>query len=346
MLAGAAAPYIANEIAAHIPESNPAGRVLAHAVVNAALAAASGKDAGSAAAGAATGELAGIIALDAWGIKDVSQLSEEQKQTVSALATLASGLAGALVGDSGASAVAAAQAGKTTVENNAMSDEERPVPYGVTPGDVEIAKAKEDAASGLTKKLKELGQAIDKATQCTFGRVCSSDDPDQESTPNVAGNMTDEEKAALGGAGSGTPGGHGPEDEENARAREQQQNRFNELSDIFDKSNPSKDLTIDGQTIRQGEASNNYGTTKVYESQNLSDDQIRNYAQQLAGETPLNEVREGIYTSKLPDGSVITLRNVSTSEAQTGARWTIDIRNSQKFSELGNKYTRVEIKFK
>ncbi|GJL34479.1 hypothetical protein TUM17576_12990 [Enterobacter hormaechei] len=26
--------------------------------------------------------------------------------------------------------------------------------------------------------------------------------------------------------------------------------------------------------------------------------------------------------------------------------WTIDIRNSEKFSKLGNKYTRVEIKFK
>lgn len=26
--------------------------------------------------------------------------------------------------------------------------------------------------------------------------------------------------------------------------------------------------------------------------------------------------------------------------------WTIDIRNSEKFNELGNKYTRVEIKFK
>ncbi|AHJ75430.1 hypothetical protein C813_12285 [Kosakonia sacchari SP1] len=77
-----------------IPDTNPAGLVLAHAVVNAALAAASGKNAATAAAGAATGELAGIIALDAWGIKDVSKLSEEQKQTVSALATLASGLAG------------------------------------------------------------------------------------------------------------------------------------------------------------------------------------------------------------------------------------------------------------
>ncbi|WP_414455846.1 contact-dependent inhibition toxin CdiA [Enterobacter quasiroggenkampii] len=128
-IAGGAAPYIANAIANAIPEKDLKGRVLAHAVVNAALAAASGRDAASAAAGAAVGELvgkiavdklAGKIAVDGFG-KQVSELSEEDKQTVSALATLASGLAGGLVGDSSANAVAAAQAGKTTVENNSLS---------------------------------------------------------------------------------------------------------------------------------------------------------------------------------------------------------------------------------
>lgn len=119
-IAGGAAPYIANAIANAIPEKDLKGRVLAHAVVNAALAAASGRDAASAAAGAAVGELAGKIAVDGFG-KQVSELSEEEKQTVSALATLASGLAGGLVGDSSANAVAAAQAGKTTVENNTLS---------------------------------------------------------------------------------------------------------------------------------------------------------------------------------------------------------------------------------
>ena len=123
-IAGGAAPYIANAIANAIPEKDLKGRVLAHAVVNAALAAASGRDGASAAAGAAVGELAGKIAVDGFG-KQVSELSEEEKQTVSALATLASGLAGGLVGDSSANAVAAAQAGKTTVENNYLSQPEK-----------------------------------------------------------------------------------------------------------------------------------------------------------------------------------------------------------------------------
>nr|WP_308003918.1 VENN motif pre-toxin domain-containing protein [Yersinia pestis] len=42
----------------------------------------------------------------------VSELSETEKQTISALSTLAAGLAGGLTGDSSADAVAGAQAGK------------------------------------------------------------------------------------------------------------------------------------------------------------------------------------------------------------------------------------------
>jgi filamentous hemagglutinin len=85
------------------------------------LAAAQGNNALVGAGGAATGELIGMIASDAYG-KPVSELSETEKQTVSALATLAAGLAGGLIGDSSADAIAGAQTGKTVVENNAISD--------------------------------------------------------------------------------------------------------------------------------------------------------------------------------------------------------------------------------
>lgn len=117
-LAGGAAPYIAEIIKQTTPDG--AGRVAAHAVVNAALAVAQGKNALAGAAGAATGEVVGMIATQMYG-KPVSELSETEKQTVSTLATVAAGLAGGLVGDSGVSAVAGAQSGKTTVENNALS---------------------------------------------------------------------------------------------------------------------------------------------------------------------------------------------------------------------------------
>ncbi len=114
-LAGGAAPYIAEIIKQTTPDG--AGRVAAHAVVNAALSLAQGKNALAGAAGAATGEVVGMIATQMYG-KPVNELSETEKQTVSTLATVAAGLAGGLVGDSGASAVAGAQSGKTTVENN------------------------------------------------------------------------------------------------------------------------------------------------------------------------------------------------------------------------------------
>ena len=120
-IVGGAAPFITNEIAKLIPETNTEGRALAHAAVNAALAAVQGKDMAVAAAGAATGELVGKIAKDAYG-KDVSQLSETDKQTVSALATLASSLAGGLIGSGSADTLAAAQTGKTVAENNVLGD--------------------------------------------------------------------------------------------------------------------------------------------------------------------------------------------------------------------------------
>ncbi|ECC1671449.1 hemagglutinin, partial [Salmonella enterica subsp. salamae] len=64
--------------------------------------------------------------------------------------------------------------------------------------------------------------------------TCSSDDNSSEDAenPNVGKDLTDEEKNELGGVGSGSPNGWGPEDEENARGRE------NNEPDIIDKLNP------------------------------------------------------------------------------------------------------------
>ena len=57
--------------------------------------------------------------------KAVSDLSEEQKQTVSTLATISAGMAGGIAGDSTASAAAGAQGGKNAVENNYLSVSEK-----------------------------------------------------------------------------------------------------------------------------------------------------------------------------------------------------------------------------
>ena len=118
-LAGAAAPYLANQIAQHIDEKDKEARLIAHAVLGAALAAVQKQDIAAGAAGASIGELAGMIAVELKGGR-AGELSEADKQTVSALATLASTLAGGLIGDSGATAVNAGLAGKNAVENNAL----------------------------------------------------------------------------------------------------------------------------------------------------------------------------------------------------------------------------------
>ncbi|EJN4353222.1 VENN motif pre-toxin domain-containing protein [Escherichia coli] len=145
-LAGGAAPYIAEIIKQTTPDG--AGRVAAHAVVNAALAVAQGNNALAGAAGAATGEMMGMIATQMYG-KPVSELSETEKQTVSTLATVAAGLAGGLVGDSGASAVAGAQSGKTTVENNLLGGSEL----------LQTEKAKEHGADVLSCSENPSGEA-------------------------------------------------------------------------------------------------------------------------------------------------------------------------------------------
>ena len=143
-IAGGAAPYIANIIGSS--DLDASGKVLAHAAVNAALAAAQGNNALVGAAGAATAEMSGMIALEVYG-RSAGALSETEKQTVSALATLAAGMAGGLIGNTSADTVNAAQAGKVTVENNFLgatsSDKLDKAVEKIKQGDKTLAAANE-----------------------------------------------------------------------------------------------------------------------------------------------------------------------------------------------------------
>ncbi len=118
-VAGAAAPFIATFVKKHTDEDS-AQRILAHALAGAVIAKAQGKDALAGAAGASTGELTAKLALDLYG-KKPEQLGEDERQLVSALSSVAAGLAGAAVSDNTASVQTAAQAGKNAVENNALN---------------------------------------------------------------------------------------------------------------------------------------------------------------------------------------------------------------------------------
>ncbi|WP_210459641.1 hemagglutinin repeat-containing protein [Pantoea ananatis] len=126
-LAGASAPYLAELIHKNTTTTGPDGKpvvntaanLMAHAVVGAVIAQAQGNSALSGASGAALGE---FIAQEMYPGIARTDLSEEQKQTISALGTLAAGLAGGLANGSASGAIAGAQAGKNAVENNSLAD--------------------------------------------------------------------------------------------------------------------------------------------------------------------------------------------------------------------------------
>ncbi|WP_247595476.1 hemagglutinin repeat-containing protein [Brenneria roseae] len=126
-IASGASPYLAQMVKdITMPQgesgataSDIAANAMAHAVVGAVVAQLSGQDAAAGAIGAAGGELlARVIMETQYPGKKVEDLTEEEKQSVSALSTLAAGLASGLATGDTASAASGAQAGRNAVENN------------------------------------------------------------------------------------------------------------------------------------------------------------------------------------------------------------------------------------
>jgi len=146
-LSGASAPYLAEKIHELTTDANgkvnTEANLMAHAVLGAVTSYAAGNSALAGASGAAMGE---YIAQQLYpGVKR-SDLSEEQRQTISALGTLAAGLAGGVVGDSTADVVAGAQAGKNALEFNSLS------------GDKARETAKQVAESLKSQVREKLGE--------------------------------------------------------------------------------------------------------------------------------------------------------------------------------------------
>lgn len=87
-------------------------RLAAHAIANVALALVKKENALSQAAGAVTAEAMGMLSQAIYK-KDTSHLTEDEKATISAYASLAAGIAGSLAGGSTQDALNAAQARTT-----------------------------------------------------------------------------------------------------------------------------------------------------------------------------------------------------------------------------------------
>lgn len=154
-LAGGAAPYLAEQIKKQVGEDNVAANTIAHAILGGMVAELSGNNGLSGAAGAAAGE---IIARQLYPDVPREQLSEEQKQTISMLATLAAGLAGGMAGDGTAGAATGAQAGNNAVENNYLS----PSQIDAWSAEMKSCQAGGGDCGAVIKKYEELSTAQQK----------------------------------------------------------------------------------------------------------------------------------------------------------------------------------------
>ncbi|WP_223822601.1 hemagglutinin repeat-containing protein [Candidatus Pantoea gossypiicola] len=159
-VSGAAAPYLAQKIH-DLTQNNPEAQAMAHAVVGAVTSYASGNSALAGAAGAVSGELmAKLVMNQLYPGKAVGDLSETEKQTVSALGTLAAGLAGGVTGDSTANAVSGAQAGQNAVNNNLFGGTEEGQEKFVREHGKNIASCSTDPGSASCQKGLAMNDAL------------------------------------------------------------------------------------------------------------------------------------------------------------------------------------------
>ncbi|EQA11768.1 putative adhesin/hemagglutinin/hemolysin domain protein, partial [Glaesserella parasuis D74] len=117
---GLASPYLNAEIKKYT-EGDTQANLIAHALLGAVEAAATGNNVlAGAAAGAGSEAAADFIVKTLYKGKSTQDLTEAEKQNVTLLSQLASGLASGLIGDSTQSAAVGADIGKRAVENNSL----------------------------------------------------------------------------------------------------------------------------------------------------------------------------------------------------------------------------------
>jgi filamentous hemagglutinin len=158
-LASGAAPYLAREIKARIGDDNVAANAMAHAVLGAITAQLNNQSAVAGAVGAGGGELvARVILSEMFQGRKISDLTESEKQQVSALSQLAAGLAGGLAADSSAGVVTGSQAAKNAVENNYLSSKQ------IDSWSVEMKSCQVSGGdcAGVIKKYEEMSTAQQK----------------------------------------------------------------------------------------------------------------------------------------------------------------------------------------
>ncbi|HAW0584067.1 TPA: filamentous hemagglutinin N-terminal domain-containing protein [Escherichia coli] len=148
VLAGGLNPAVA-QLIKQATGDNREANLMAHAVWGALAAQLGGNNAASGAAGAFSGELAARYIIDNYYGGRTDSLSEQERQQISMLATIASGIAGGLAGNSTSAAGTGAQAGRNSVENNLLGGSEL----------LQTEKAKEHGADVLSCSENPSGEA-------------------------------------------------------------------------------------------------------------------------------------------------------------------------------------------
>ncbi|MDX4944671.1 hypothetical protein [Providencia manganoxydans] len=75
-------------------------------------------------------------------------------------------------------------------------------------------------ARGVENTLGSIRDSLAETFDCTFGMSCSNDIDNAAKNPNLGKEFSNSDKVELGGTGSGTPDGWGPEDEAHARTHQ------------------------------------------------------------------------------------------------------------------------------
>ncbi|WP_429830655.1 hemagglutinin repeat-containing protein [Enterobacter bugandensis] len=161
-LAGASAPELANIIGHHAGiDDNTAAKAIAHAILGGVTAALQGNSAAAGAAGAASSELvATAIARQLYPDTDPSKLTEDQKQTVSTLASVSAGMAGGIAGGNTAGAAAGASAGKNSVENNLLGGSEEAQAAWIRQHGVDMATCSDNPSGAACQKAMNERDAV------------------------------------------------------------------------------------------------------------------------------------------------------------------------------------------
>ncbi|EIG0405897.1 VENN motif pre-toxin domain-containing protein [Escherichia coli] len=133
---------------------------MAHAVWGALAAQLGGNNAASGAAGAFSGELAARYIIDNYYGGCTDNLSEQERQQISMLATIASGIAGGLVGNSTSAAGMGAMAGKNAVENNLLGGSEDAQAAWIRQHGIDMATCAENPSGAACQKAMNERDAV------------------------------------------------------------------------------------------------------------------------------------------------------------------------------------------